>query len=110
MGRHAQAARRGRAPTAGEPPAPPPPVLTDIAGDLVAVTAPAVGNLGGQSVLEGGDSGSGPWTERGRVAYDDALDWSVQIELTDHWYRAYSVGNGTDYSGNSDYSNSYNWP
>jgi hypothetical protein len=106
MGKWATYRKRGSHNGASALPPPPQPTLLEDIPDLVSSPETAA-NVGGQLVLEFED-GPGNWTfEDNRAFAFPLVNWGATASFPSGNYRAYQIGNGVDFAGNSTPSDAF---
>ena len=103
MGKWSTYRKRGT-PTRGPALPPPPAPELDIDGDDIRQLAMGDDDTGGQLKLQVSADGNPPWNPVGDAAWEVIYVWSDVDEFSGESLRAYEVGNGTVYSGNSEFS------
>ena len=105
MGKHSTYRKRGTAsPHAPAVPAPNPPIITFVLGDILQTTTSGADLFGSirlyYSVLD-----SGPFGFLSEQEWQSDYAWSDAVTIVSGYYYATELGNGTDYDGESAPSN-----
>ena len=107
MGKYATYRMRGRGQPLTAPLGPPPtPTLDGIDDELVQLSG-AVSDVGGIIKIEYSFTGVGGWVLVGDVPWEGSHSWGLLDTLDEGFYRAWEVGNGTDYAGLSEKTESF---
>jgi hypothetical protein len=107
MGKYATYRLRGGGQPLTAPLDPPPaPTLDGIDDELVQLSG-AVSDVGGIINLEYSFTGVGGWVLVGDVPWEGSHGWGNLDSLDEGFYRAWEVGNGADYAGTSEKSETF---
>jgi len=91
----------GRGPTLGPPPAP----TLRVTDGVVFQDATGLDDTGGQVRLEQSADGIDEWETWGNQPWDNPTEWGEVDEWSGNFVRAFEIGNGTVYAGDSAPSN-----
>jgi len=107
MGKYATYRMRGGGQPLTRPLGPPePPVMSEVDSEL-AQTSASASNVGGLLTLQFSTDGLPPWDLEDTAPWTPVKDWGSILALPAGFYRAFEEGNGIDYLGTSDKSNTF---